>query len=114
MTELPPPETKGIFSIKEDDFVIYVGQSQDCMRERILSHLSGYDAQNIGNYLKNITSEHKASSITISWVKVDKPKCEEHHYLRCIENRQGVWPKFNKKRGRPKKYTEEVLLSTKQ
>ncbi|XP_076076159.1 uncharacterized protein LOC143047071 [Mytilus galloprovincialis] len=102
-SDLPKPETKGIFAIKENDCVIYVGQSQDCMRERILSHISGYDSQDIGEHLKNMDKEEKERSISISWVDIEKPRFEEHHYLKCIATRQAIWPKFNRKRGRPKK-----------
>ncbi|CAC5394004.1 unnamed protein product [Mytilus coruscus] len=73
------------------------------MRERLLSHLSGYDSQDIGEHLKNIDKEEKDRSISISWVEIEKPRFEEHHYLKCIERRQAIWPRFNRKRGRPKK-----------
>ena len=101
--DLPEPETKGIFAIKEGETVIYIGQSQDCIRERILSHLSGYDSQDIGEYLKVMNKEEKQKCISISWVKILRPRCDEHHYIRCIEKRQGKWPRYNRMRGRPKK-----------
>lgn len=101
LSELPVPETRGIFVIKEDGIIIYVGQSGDCMRERMLSHLSGYDAQNVGKYLKTMSKEYKQNHITVGWVQIDNPKFEEHHYLSCLAQRQKVWPKSNQKRGRP-------------
>ncbi|XP_063425117.1 uncharacterized protein LOC134708481 [Mytilus trossulus] len=103
ITELPEPETRGLFVIKEFNVVIYIGQSQDCLRERILSHLGGYDAQDIGEYLKDMDSDEKERNISIAWVEIMRPRCDEHHYIKCIEKRQGKWPKFNRKRGRPKK-----------
>ncbi|VDI05828.1 Hypothetical predicted protein [Mytilus galloprovincialis] len=103
ITELPEPETRGLFVIKEFNVVIYIGQSQDCLRERMLSHLGGYDAQDIGEYLKDMDSDEKERNISIAWVEIMRPRCDEHHYIKCIEKRQGKWPKFNRKRGRPKK-----------
>ncbi|XP_063403498.1 uncharacterized protein LOC134687271 [Mytilus trossulus] len=99
--ELPDPETRGIFVIKEDGIIIYVGQSGDCMRERMLSHLSGYDAQNVGKYLKTMTKEYRNEHVTVGWAAVDNPKFEEHHYLSCLAEKQKNWPKCNLKRGRP-------------
>jgi hypothetical protein len=101
ISDLPQPETRGIFVIKERGIVIYVGQSQDCMRERLLSHLAGYDSQDIGEYLKLMDKEEKEQYISISWVEIARPRCEEHHYVKCIEKRQGKWPSYNRKRGRP-------------
>lgn len=101
LLELPLPETKGIFVIKEDGVIIYVGQSGDCMRERMLSHLSGYDSQNVGKYLKTMGKDYRNDHITIGWVEIDNPKFEEHHYLSCLAESQSVWPKCNLRRGRP-------------
>ena len=64
--DLPDPETRGIFAIKERNIVIYIGQSQDCIRERLRSHLAGYDAQDIGEYLKSMDPEEKDKIISIS------------------------------------------------
>jgi hypothetical protein len=75
------------------------------MRERLLSHLAGYDSQDIGEYLKLMDKEEKEQYISISWVEIARPRCEEHHYVKCIEKRQGKWPRYNRKRGRPIKYT---------
>lgn len=101
LNELPDPETHGIFVIKEDGIVIYVGQSRDCMRERMLSHLSGYDAQNVGKYMKTMSKEYRQEHITVGWVKIENPKFEDHHYLSCLAERQKIWPRCNLKRGRP-------------
>lgn len=100
---LPEPETRGIFVIKENNVIIYIGKSGDCMRERLLSHLAGYDAQEIGKYMKTLSKEQKMQTITVGWVKVQAPSCDEHHYIECLAKRQNQWPKCNLKRGRPVK-----------
>lgn len=106
--DLPEPETSGIFVIKEAGSIIYVGQSGDCMRDRILSHLSGYDAQTVGKYLKQYSKEYKQQHVTIGWVAVKGAKFKEHHYLSCIAERQDKWPKCNLKRGRPPKSSKRL------
>jgi len=103
ISDLPGPETKGIFVIKEKGIIVYIGKSGDCMRERILSHLAGYDAQTIGTYMKLVSRDYKENFVTVGWVEIDSPKCEEHHYIECLSKRQDCWPKFNLKRGRPAK-----------
>ena len=101
LSKLPEPETNGIFVIKEDESIIYVGQSVDCMRERLLSHLSGYDAQTVGTYLKTLSKEYKTEHITLGWIEIKGVNFKEHPYLRCLANKQQEWPKCNLKRGRP-------------
>ena len=95
LQELPEPETRGIFVIKEDGVIIYVGQSGDCMRERMLSHISGYDAQNVGKYLKTKSREYRQEHITVGWISIENPKFEEHHYLSCLAERPPSRPQLN-------------------
>ncbi|VDI65770.1 Hypothetical predicted protein [Mytilus galloprovincialis] len=103
VSDLPEAETSGIFVIKEDEHIIYVGQSGDCIRERLLSHLSGYDAQNVGSYLKTLPKEYKIEHIKLGWIEIKGANFKEHHYLSCLANKQQGWPKCNLKRGRPAK-----------
>lgn len=101
--DLPEFETKGIFVIKELNRIVYIGKSTDCIRERMLSHLSGYDSQKVGVAMKKYSQQQKEENVTIGWVVLNSPSNKEHHYVNCLAKRQGEWPKYNQTRGRPPK-----------
>lgn len=63
----------------------------------------GYDKQAIGKYLKG----KDLSGFLLSWVVERKAECLEEQFIEFAKQQQGVRPKFNMKRGRSCRTTEE-------
>lgn len=103
--QLPESGLVGIYAIKErrgsEIDVIYVGKSEGHVRQRLLSHLNGYDGQEIGRYL-SLKNKTEMENIYIAWVETKSPGELEHNTIRCVESLQGRESEFNLIKGNSK------------
>ncbi|XP_046572632.1 uncharacterized protein LOC124280682 [Haliotis rubra] len=105
----PRQETKirGIYVIKQDRLIIYVGRSKDIIH-RLRSHCSG-DKQAIDRHI-GVTP---AWRLSYNYVPDTDHSCSENCYLKYIAKLQGHWPEFNMQRGKrvPKQEKRQERLT---
>lgn len=79
------PDSPGVYFLFDGNELIYIGQSEESIRDRLQSHLEGYDGpctQNATHYMREVCSD---------------PVAREEQLLREFKRQHGRLPRCNER-----------------
>ena len=95
------PEAEGIYTIglrQTDENVeyLYVGYSKD-MHRRVPEHK--WQNLDIDEFIKKQIKKNGGKDLRVKWVEDRDGNCKEGEYIKCMTEKLGYKPPFNKKGG---------------
>ena len=86
----------GVYEIKEENEIIYIGGNPFCsnVRDCLNAHFSGNDGLAIGSYLTGAASKNW-NKIFVHWMPANNPPEVVYFLLQEHRMRNGCYPRFN-------------------